>query len=391
MSKKKKNKSKNKITSESWFYDRLINFYKETIRVNRETEEVCKKLPTDLGISDSRLDFWSSTVIEESRGYCEEYKSILDLLLEAKPFLIGPATIDSLVNTQPASYGYVWRGQLPFNPIFFELAEPIPMALPLSDNVKNMCGIYLEGGEDREGLWHYGINVHYSNNLDDLVTAAIEIEPEKEQRVFGGYLLDSSNRLRSHKRCVKNMKRMLRKVNRQKYIDPNYKDLSFEIDIHSKKGWFSTKSGLKRTKNKVSPENLSDPDFFYQIPSLCINLINYINSHNTTVVPREGPIKRREASGEKRKKKPFHLVVVKDNVVQEYEPRKDKAWELTERIYVRGHNREYKNKDGTLRMTTWVSPHVRGPPDAPFANQRYQVLAEKLLREQEMLRNYDVE
>ena len=71
--------------------------------------------------------------------------------------------------------------------------------------------------------------------------------------------------------------------------------------------------------------------------------------------------------------KPYYLIEIKKHVYLDDEEKDGKAWELAYRVWVRGHNRHYQN--GTVQ---WIDPHVRGPPDAPWKNNRYEVLYKRL-------------
>jgi hypothetical protein len=150
------------------------------------------------------------------------------------------------------------------------------------------------------------------------------------------------------------------------------------------------KEGLKEMrrgvlKNTMPLAELKNNETFTRTANLCVNLINYINAHNVTVVPRTEPIRRAEHTHPSQERK-FNLITLKDRTTQEYEPRDEPLWQLKERIYVIGHDRRYRNPDGSIRMTSWIPPHIRGPPNAPFREQRYKVLAEKLQREIDMYR-----
>ncbi len=136
--------------------------------------------------------------------------------------------------------------------------------------------------------------------------------------------------------------------------------------------------------------------FLQQIPNLCTNIINYINAHNVTIVTKEREVIELERDERNKKKKkvhqrPFHLIVVKDKVIEEPEsPKETGQWTLQERLYVRGHDRRYRDDTGNIRMTLWISPYVKGPPNAPWREQRYAVLADKLMREKEMMKKYGI-
>jgi len=145
--------------------------------------------------------------------------------------------------------------------------------------------------------------------------------------------------------------------------------------------------------NSVACSELDDLDVFKHVPNLCVNLVNYINAHNVTVIKRERDVDidaERVWDGE-REKNPFYLVTIRDGVVEEPELPTGRTWDLKWRVYVRGHDRKYRDDQRRVVRTTWIGPHIKGPDGAPWRYQRYQVLATKLLREKEMLREHGVE
>ena len=126
----------------------------------------------------------------------------------------------------------------------------------------------------------------------------------------------------------------------------------------------------------------------------CVNTINYINAHNVTVVQRTRgkyiPYPDQDLSILPSNKRPFYLVTIKDGFVEEEQERQTRSWDLQWRLYVRGHDRKLRDDSGQIYMTSWVRPHIRGPPDAPWREQRYEVLAAKLEQEKEMYRLHGI-
>lgn len=82
----------------------------------------------------------------------------------------------------------------------------------------------------------------------------------------------------------------------------------------------------------------------------------------------------------------FYVVVVRD--VQVAPETKGKSWDLKWRICVRGHNRRYRDENRVIYRVSWIAPFEKGPPDAPWREQRYHVLADKLLRERQWQQKY---
>ena len=63
---------------------------------------------------------------------------------------------------------------------------------------------------------------------------------------------------------------------------------------------------------------------------------------------------------------------------------------MQERIVVRGNIKKRLDEAGNIIKTYWQPPHIKGPKDAPFRDQRYQVLADKIKREQELYHQFGI-
>jgi len=317
----------------------------------------------------------------------------LQAFRQARPILIGPATLDSLINQEPDRYDYVSTGHLPFDLMFFEFLEPFRMSAPFHKGEVDTIGLsfYKHSSftairqlhESEGNKPPYTANIYYAYE-GGMKAMSIDFDPVS-QAIFSCAFID--------RKFIIDMEK-----NEVKYFKAS--ELSEEV---------------------ISRGRISDKDFrrmplpecpnyqvIIQIANLCTNLINYINSHNTTFTrrnrvipgsgstnqgrrpphqgrrpPHQGRRSPRQGRGSQRQR--FYVVTIKDKVKQEPEHPSNQTWTLTERIYVRGHPRRLRNEDGEIRRVTWIPPCVKGPPDAPFANQRYQVLAERLLRERQML------
>jgi len=119
-----------------------------------------------------------------------------------------------------------------------------------------------------------------------------------------------------------------------------------------------------------------------------VNMINYINAHNVTLSEGGNVNPQVKDKIGLVHSKPYNIITLKDEekYVGDYE---ENGRKLDCRIYVRGHPRRLKNDQGIIYRTTWVSPHIRGPEGAPWREQRYQVLADKLKREQKINDDFD--
>jgi len=266
----------------------------------------------------------------------------------------------------------------------------------------------LENGSTKDGARK---DLEYLSKLHPFIIGPATIESlinEKMEGVFGGsFELDQTYKSLMGIRFLINMQED--KI----YYDDNTnpKHVAMQALRLIKKGissgakdprsFLETAFQGEDTKNRkiMFPKESKINDFpngdtFYKIPNLCINLINYINSHNITIVKRERDIvfleKIKKGKQKKRKQKsPFYLIPIKDEIYIEPDTRKEIGkWELTERIHVRGHDRKYRDNRGDIKKIIWIPPHVKGPESAPWRNQRYEILAGKLKREKEMASFY---
>lgn len=294
----------------------------------------------------------------------------IEILGKAHPIWIGPATLDTLFNQNPESYRYIKSGKLPFDINFFSFAETFPIHLPFHSTESNLYGISLAKGETI-GAPYEGYMMTFYSDADELISGDLTmVFTLDEPSIYHGSVSTKTDQRRFK-------------------IDMESKELGY-IDVAKNNFEMPTEF------DKVLPLcEVTNNDAFTQLPNLCVNLVNYINSHNVTVQRSSRSVvaytgsayNRQKKKKNKKTKKDYHLVIIKDGVVPEPEP-SGETWTLEERIYVRGHDRRYRDEDGSIRKVTWIAPHIRGPPDAPWRNQRYQALGEKLFKEQEMMRKY---
>jgi len=303
---------------------------------------------------------------------------------QSRPILIGPATLDSLINQEPDRYDYVREGHLPFDIMFFEFLEPFKMSAPFHKEEADTIGLSFYQQRSLTAI----------RQLHEL-----EAEPNTTYR---------ANLFYAHDGHSKAMSMFFNPVN-QAIFSCGFTDRKFIIDMEKSEVKYFKTSELP--KEVILSGRLRDEDYhrmplsecpnyqvIIQIANLCTNLVNYINAHNTTftrrnrVVPPNptgrgstNPRRMSQRQGRGSQRQRFYVVTIKDQVKQEPEHPSNQTWTLTERIYVRGHPRRLRNEDGEIRRVTWIPPCVKGPPDAPFANQRYQILSERLIRERQML------
>jgi hypothetical protein len=157
------------------------------------------------------------------------------------------------------------------------------------------------------------------------------------------------------------------------------------IELQIKRKSHVMRSSKEDYHHNISLDKLKNPDNAFQLPNLAVNIINYINAHNVTfrqgtkqiLVSAPTPANRNRRVS---RNKPFYLVSVRDEE-RTIEDTAGKSWELNWRIYVRGHDRRYRDENGEITKTSWISPYVKGPPTAPWRHQRYEILADKLMKE----------
>ena len=288
---------------------------------------------------------------------------LLDSLKSTKPFIVGPATIDSLVNKQPETYEYIDNSRLPFDSMFFEFFEPIEMMLPFMIEKKQICGVGLRQNLDVIAIKDYaqaiyGLNIYFKG--DGL---------EKLEIVMPLNVAD--------------------------FISGVYKEGSFWVNLKSGTGNY-TKGGIKSIfddsyeKENLKFDDIKNNESFYTLANLCTNLINYINAHNVTFIKKERNVDVLMQNERGKNKKvtrmlPYYLINVKDDAREIVDLSNHDSHTLQWRVYVRGHDRRYRHEDKKIYKTTWIAPYVKGPQDAPWKENRYQVLADKLIREKNLI------
>lgn len=398
-----------------WFYDKLINMYVEELAKEQDdakkamavvsrykqaaaklersyrdktvSEEKYHQLSRSLNINNPHCDNVERAFMEIPK---DEQESI-QRLRSAKPFLIGKVTLDSLINQRPESYEYILDGKLPFDNMFFEFQEPIDIPLPSNMDIihpqgmhviKHVLGTVAET-EDEKRLFYRirlctrtdiveGISIIFSPALPDYLIAFVRKDL---------FTVDLHNNICVHD-CHKNPLNLEIGQELMGYI--------LRGQANALHDWYKN---IPDGFEGVSLMSMPGHDYFFTAANLCTNLVNYINAHNVTIrnCERDVTVIERNERGKAKKKvvkEPFYLITVKDVEIKESGHTDKSSWTLTERIYVRGHDRRLRDDEGHIRMVTWVSPCIKGPEGAPFANQRYEVLAKKLLEERAMIGRY---
>ncbi len=376
-----------------WHYDRIVNHEIDQLRqVQDKEEEVIKKrkqtemdleqllkflgtrqkeprFKEQIGKIKAEIDFLKASQEFISKG-AETITFTTYVITEAKPIMIGPATLDTLVNYEPKTYEYIEKEHLPFDIMFFEFPEPYQIGIPFSSDQGNLTGLlfYKIGGKTGE----YTAFMYFEDSARAIQTIRMKFNP-KTKAFFEGHT------------DLKNV------------------SIKFSIDAATKQVEYSTAEDMvayyrSRFAGPKAPdatrrckfEEVENGDVLLQISNLCTNIVNYINAQNTTITKRTRTIDvlSRTDKGKKKKEKrdlPYYIVRIQKREIEESEIPTGNHWTLDERIVVRGHDRRYKDESGKIYLTTWIEPYVKGPEDAPWRNQRYQMMGEAIEREKRMM------
>jgi hypothetical protein len=357
------------ILKDRWAYDRAIAEERQNLEAMRLHQKRTRKANNKLKHLAKNAGFKSlgKHIAEKQDHYDKSLDFIivgteikLNTLLQCHPFLIGSATLDSLLNEAPKSYDYIRHHQLPFERVWYEFYEPISLRIPFSTEKQVFGMTFFLNRTPGEEIYPYEMNLYYENNgyLEVLQVRGDPTAMTKFEGATG--------------------------------------DTTFRIDMAEKQVKYATMTDIKRNPEKFKhgftsyntmPINdLENQEIFTQLANLAVNLINYINAHNVTVVRRERRLEVPEGKGDtKDKSHPFYLVKLKEGSVQESDEPYGLTWNLQWRVYVRGHDRRYRTDEGEIYKVLWIEPYVKGPENAPWRYQRYEALARKLEIEKQIL------
>ncbi|MEK6918230.1 MAG: hypothetical protein AABW51_04755 [Nanoarchaeota archaeon] len=377
-----------------WFYDTLLEDITNEMYLSEEAFSKAKKaykecvskfrlsnkslddfLIQDLSLE--RITFRDFIKLFEDQKATSEYhllkrRSWVSGIRNATTILMGPATIDSLIDESPRTYEYIKEGRLPFNNLFFNLLEPYKIKVPFENKESEIFGIwfYRRGEIDEsyvktEESKEYGYRLIAFSKEYEQVSSPLELilNPESMGKFFG-------------------------QINDYSFlIDTNQGTVDFTK-------WSNNWKGIETNEyeRRIKLTNMLNSQEFFNIANLSTNIINYINAHNVTFIKKERKVKvptKFQTVKKKASSKPFYLVTVKDEIV-ETEPDPTKSWELQWKVYVRGHDRRYRDEQGEITKIIWIAPYVKGPPEAPWKENRYAVSAEKLLRERELNKHFEI-
>ncbi len=411
-----------------WHYDEVIDGYLKEQSLMADTVgklsgalRVLNRSPGKVSTVDPVFNIGKKERIIQERENLTLVERVVSQELArcraARPFLIGPATLDALLRRKPEKWDYVENGQLPFNDLFFDMQEPWKIKVPFDSEGK---------GSEVVGVSLHKANPQIQKARDDY---------NRSMGITSSPSYTAVMHYRAGKDCILPFNRINMNFDRKSEdgSDP-FLDITGECGAGTESSprllifraipdadlliyadrdpmesykMFNKTGILDPNANGMNHRKLSEiegSDVFSAIPNLMVNLVNYINAHNVEVISRtRKPRKTRfkdKFIEEPSSNKPFHVIVVKSGQVEENREG-DRSYTLNFREAVRGHDRHYRNPDGSIRLVAWVEPYIRGPENAPWRETRYDArgretmnhkdLGEKILREREMRKELGME
>jgi len=366
-----------------WFLDDLLekaehqkkkDLKRLSNKVKKETRALINKAQRDTRELFKTRDILGavSTTIDISHFAEAQHliESRLSLLEDAKPFLIGPATTDSVLNMTPKNYDYIDEGKVPFDNMFFEFLEGEKYNLPFLGTSVAFKGLHLCRDDDGDfpylGQFYlqdgktYTISALFGNEMRDVFRGDIGRTSKISEY---SYVVDIRNREIYYEKYPITLQRMKEGKYRRSDV----------LNSRHLEQVYGTKKSL---------DNLKDSAFFDVMPNLCVNIVNFANAKNVTVVERERRRKNKRRNGER---KIYHILKSPDRVSYKYNGKSDnKLWELNMRIAVQSYDRTYKFEDGSIKETQWIKSHIKGPEDAPYKNKVHRIMCEKIEREKSL-------
>lgn len=432
----------NQIMDEPWHYDNVLSQRRQDIKrtqeeirslqkyVKKEDENLRRAKKRGGKLADESGRIWS---IDEASQNLRTWRihihdlidslpvkhHLLNMVNQSRPILVGPATLDSLINRDPGSYDYIVNQQLPFDNLFFDFVEPPIVGLPASSEKAELIGVDFHKGAFSDKVKErliggrlsqidallysatpYGLSMWFKSDKDlfdlnlDFQTVHYAFDFSRPAFFVRGHSNSKGLKLR---RFIINpfgtdsVTNSLNTIVKYSTSD-DVQSLSWE----DRKRFLNAPLDAGLEFHHESPiEEVPNGELLRTIPKFCVNLINYINAHNVQVTQRTRgkyvPYQGEDIFKLPTEKRPFYLITIRDEIIEESQEKAARSWNLQWRIYVRGHNVKYRNSDGSIKLVTWRKPHIRGPPNAPWREQRYELLASKLEREIEMYRQQSID
>lgn len=398
-----------------WHYDHLVGMLKDTEISVREKlrsaaeakRKFIRKIKSDLKNGPIQ---WKLSQGSRSRNLIEVIENDLKLnahpkvaervvdLSEAHPFLIGAATADSLFHRKPDRLDYIQNGQFPFDNTYFELMEPLEETGLGKILNGNLCGVQLrkqkrkEQTDRGEDVTAYGISAYFDTREKGYAIVDFRVTVGSQKIKHGEIFIPQGRERLMLINCLDEEGAYSDKVVFGPFEEETLPFQRFVLteDLIKKIREGIKYEGRTKTKPPFSPQDAQQG--LIELNEFGINLINYVNAQNVHIQEHTRVVKRKRkriGGGEitHEAEKPFHIIAVEDATV-DVDERGNESGSLMWRVYVRGHNRKYRDETGEVYLVTWVRPYIRGPEDAPWRHHRYAVLAGMLKRERENIARY---
>jgi hypothetical protein len=331
-----------------WTYDLILDaFIKDEKRNNMYKSNINNNYSHNYESRDLEV------ILQSFEGSNIITRSQYNQLNGSKPILIKPTIIDSLFFHDSKSSDMIKNFHVPFNDIFFELQKPVDTYHPIKQKEAHISGISYH---HKQGKENNSMTLYYKNINSNKLCSSLNftIFPHKPNVLGGIYHNFDSNDM----------------VTNKLYL----------VDLTQEVLYFSKSDGTPYSK---SIKKLKDPLLFQNMNNFSANLINFINSLNVTYEKRTRKVFslviNKKGKTEKRiLKKPYYVTRIESKNINLDSDNQESGRSLTERIYVRGHSRRYRDDVGEIYKTIWIDPFIKGPNDAPFRDQRYELLAKEL-------------
>lgn len=340
-------------------------FNKKFARAIRKTEGVPRITHQQIE-SDKELKAIAAKVVFQEaalsykQNHAVEFQAKID---NAKVIKIDPATLESLMNFEPEDYSYINNSQLPFPHMFFDSQQGVNIAEETDQEIR-IHGLYFGEVDPTKvfgGLKRAYETYTFQKRADGLLVNHITFDPTSKD-VFYVEMCDCPG--------------FVTTINVRKGTSRTPAAPLFTERIKSRR---FREAMLAQEQNMPSLNLVLENNVigsFIRTANLCVNLVNYINAENITIIKREGTPKQKRKKRKTTQREYYVVDITSKELIRYTNPQTH--WTLTERIYVRGHNRRYRDSDGRIYRVTWIPPHIKGQPDAPFRNQRYRYLAKQL-------------
>jgi len=388
-------------SNNTWFYDELaVLFQKKEQEDQARIRKLQRQADAHGGVGKPfvfrNVNELFGDVIEIPFRSSDRYKPYAEMDLEgfagamqfrlnfarAHPFLVGPATLESLLDRPAENYDFIRQGRLPFNPLFFEFTEAPSGFIPgIKRSNVNLKGVYLCASPSKEsGNLTYVFSSFWKDKEGEILGVDLFMDDPKSTNFKGHVSHLSQSNFELDKTTVdKNAYKFVVDMNKGKvHISQTPKKLAALLNHEHNAP--TELVDFSKLFDRPVPYNPDEHTVFSMVPNLCTNLVNYVNAHNVTITTksRQSPSEPSEEGSPN--SRPYSIVTVKDET--HHEPiTHHQGRVLTYQLAIRGHNRRLRNSEGEVVKTSWIPSYIKGPEGAPFYDTRHEVTAKKILAE----------